>query len=121
MLKDVNVAYLPSKPPLMQGLHLKFLLKEVNNLPKLTLSLILIILEPIGSIVVLIKNPSERDDHQSRSMEHREGKIYVQLGRQIVHLCKCQHPYLHHLYLQMESCGEPFDIWSSDACSEMFV
>ena len=49
-----NVAYLPSKPPLTQGLHLEFLLKEVDNLPELTLGLILIILEPISCIIVLV-------------------------------------------------------------------
>jgi len=54
VLKDVNVAYLPSKPSLTQGVHLEFLLKEVDNFPELTLVLILIIFEPISGIIVFI-------------------------------------------------------------------
>jgi hypothetical protein len=50
----VNIAYLPSKPPPTQGLHLELLLNEVDNVPKLTLFLILIILKPISCNVILV-------------------------------------------------------------------
>lgn len=51
----MNVAYLLSKPPPTQGLHLELLLNEVDNIPQLTLCLIVIILEPISYIVILFK------------------------------------------------------------------
>ena len=49
-----RVAYLPSNPPPTQGLRLELLLKEVDNVPELTLCLILIVLEPISCVVILV-------------------------------------------------------------------
>jgi len=58
----------------------------------------------------------QKDHLLSESTEHKEGRIYVQLGRQSVHQCDWWFPYHHQIRqnLQMETCGGPFDVWTHD-------
>ena len=53
-LWDINKADLSSKPSLMQGLLLEFLLKKVKDLLELTLHLIFVVLKSFYCIVVFI-------------------------------------------------------------------